>query len=276
MIAARARRFNRAPHGRCASPCRCATVRAKATPIRTKVRFSSLLYAVLACLVATTASAAPADPTASLVRIRAVAADGSLKLGSGVVIGPDRIATACHVTRRASSIQLIHEAQRWIATAQTGDVAHDVCVLSVAPERLDLPIVQLRDSSKLRDGERVTAASFQGGRRIATISDGIVTALYSYEGGDVIRTTAAFDFGSSGGALFDAEGRLVGLLAFKAREENVRFAVPSEWIAASADMRVDFPLDPTRPQTAFWERSFFERPRFLSFGLLAAGAHDNR
>lgn len=240
------------------------------------MRLSSLLYAVLACLVTTTATAARADPTASLVRIRAVAADGSLKLGSGVVIGPDRIATACHVTRRGSNIQVIHEAQRWTATAQTGDVAHDVCVLSVAPERLDLPVVQLRDSSELREGERVTAASFQGGRRIATISDGIVTALYSYDGGDVIRTTAAFDFGSSGGALFDADGRLVGLLAFKAREENVRFAVPSEWITASAGTRVDFPLDPMRPQIAFWERSFFARPGFLTFGLLGAGAHDNR
>jgi S1-C subfamily serine protease len=240
------------------------------------VRFSSLLYAVLAGVVTTTATAAPADPTASLVRIRAAAADGSVKVGSAVVISPDRVATACHVTRHGSNIQVIHGSQRWTATAQTGDVAHDVCVLSVAPERLDLPIVRLRDSSRLREGERVTAASFQGGRRVATISDGIVTALYYYEGGDVIRTTAAFDFGSSGGALFDADGRLVGLLAFKAREENVRFAVPSEWIAASADTRVDFPLDPARPQVAFWERSFFERPGFLSFGLLGAGAHDNR
>lgn len=247
----------------------------EATPIRTKLRLSSLLCAVLACLVATAAAAAPVDPIASLVRIRAVAADGSLKVGSGVVIAPDRIATACHVTRHGSKIQVVHDAQRWTATAQTGDVAHDVCVLSVAPERLDLPIVQLRDSSDLREGERVTAASFQGGRRSATISSGIVAALYPYEGGDVIRTTAAFDFGSSGGALFDAKGRLVGLLAFKAREENVRFAVPSEWIAA-ADAPVDFPLDPTRPQIAFWERSFFERPGFLSFGLLGAGAQDNR
>src|SRR2546429_5888717 len=52
------------------------------------------------------------------------------------------------------------------------------------------------------------------------------SGLYAYDGAHVIRTTAPFDFGSSGGALFDAAGRLVGLLAFKARDENLRYAVP--------------------------------------------------
>ena len=142
----------------------------------------------------------------------------------------------------------------------------DVCVLSVAPARIDLPIAALRDSTDLRAGERVMAASFQGGRRVPIVSEGVVTGLYAYDGGDVIRTTAPFDFGSSGGALFDAAGRLVGLLAFKARDENLRYAVPSEWIAASIDVPVEFPIDPTRPQIAFWERTLLDRPAFLDAG----------
>jgi S1-C subfamily serine protease len=240
------------------------------------VRLSSLLYAVLACLVAAGPAAAADDPTASLVRIRAVAPDGALKVGSGVVTGPDRVATACHVTRHAATIDIVHGVQRWTARAQTGSVMHDVCVLSVAPARLELPVAELRDSSALQPGERVVAASFQGGRRLPTVSEGIVAALYPYDGGDVIRTTAMFDFGSSGGALFDAAGRVVGLLAFKASDANARFAVPSEWIAASRNAPVDFPLDPTKPQIAFWERTLLDRPAFLDPGLLGAGARDGR
>jgi hypothetical protein len=36
-----------------------------------------------------------------------------------------------------------------------------------------------------------------------------VAALYQYDDGQVIRTTASFDFGSSGGGLFDEAGNLV-------------------------------------------------------------------
>ena len=40
----------------------------------------------------------------NLVKIRAVAADGSQSFGSGVVVATNRLATACHVTRDAKTI----------------------------------------------------------------------------------------------------------------------------------------------------------------------------
>jgi tetratricopeptide (TPR) repeat protein len=65
-----------------------------------------------------------------------------------------------------------------------------------------------------------------------SISEGIVSQL---RGGPppFIQTTAAISPGSSGGGLFDAEGRLVGLTAlYLEGGQNLNFALPVEWIAA--------------------------------------------
>jgi len=226
------------------------------------------LALLLVCLAAAWPSYASADPVRdsfaeSVVRIRAVAVDGSLRLGSGFVLAADEVATACHVTRNAASIQIVRGANRWTARSQTGSVVRDVCVLSVAPAQIDAPAVRLRDSRELQAGDRVFAASFAGGRRTPLVTPGIVQALYGYDGGNVILTTAMFDFGSSGGALLDDDGRVVGLLAFKSGVDDRRFAVPSEWIhSATREAHVAFPLEPSSP-IAFWERSLFGRPAFL-------------
>ena len=235
------------------------------TPTAAPLRLACLLL----CLAAAWAPRASADPdldalAASVVRIRAVASNGAVRLGSGVVIAADEVATACHVTRNASSIQVVRGGSRWSARSQIGSVVRDVCVLTIAPGELDIPPAQLRDSRELRAGERVFAASFAGGRRAPLVSQGEVEALYGYDGGEVVLTTAAFDFGSSGGALLDGEGRVVALLAFKSAVDDRRFAVPSEWIgAATRAAKVDFPLDRNAAPLAFWERPLFGRPTFL-------------
>jgi S1-C subfamily serine protease len=227
------------------------------------------LCSLLVCLAVGLPATVYADPnvdalTPSVVRVRAIAADGALRLGSGVVVAPDRVATACHVTRNAASIQIVRGAGRWTAVSQTGSVARDVCILSTGDVHLDLPPAALRDSTNLRAGERVFAVSFQGARRSPLVSEGAVEALYDYDGAEVILTTATFDHGSSGGALLDQDGRVVGLLAFKSATDERRFAVPSEWIdAAARSAKVEFPLDPVTSTVAFWERSLFSRPAFL-------------
>ena len=63
-----------------------------------------------------------------------------------------------------------------------------------------------------------------------SISEGIVAQL---RGGPppLIQTTAAISFGSSGGGLFDREGRLVGITTFGLRGgQSLNFELPVEWI----------------------------------------------
>ncbi len=48
----------------------------------------------------------------------------------------------------------------------------------------------------------------------------------------MIQTTAPISPGSSGGGLFDASGRLVGIVTFQHRfGQNLNFAVPADWIS---------------------------------------------
>ncbi len=196
--------------------------------------------------------------------------DPTIQFGSGVVIAPDRVATACHVTRGAVTIEIERGGNRWSSQRQFGSALHDLCVLDVPTG--ELPIARIRGSQELRSGERVLAAGFQGGGEHLVIERGSIAALYPYDDGLVIRTTAVFDFGSSGGGLFDEAGNLVGLLAFKARSgKNLRFALPSEWMSPTSVVSSDFSrIEPTSMTRTFWERAQGDRPSFLGVALREA------
>ena len=202
------------------------------------------------------------DFSASVVRVRAVSAEGAVKVGSGVVTGPGQVATACHCTRGATTIEIEHGAIRSPAVAQVGSQYHDLCLLTA--RQVDAPAAPMRSSEDLNPGEIVIAVGFQGGEHAVEIR-GSVAALYPYDDGHVIRTTAPFDFGSSGGGLFDQLGNLVGILAFKARNgDNLHFALPTEWLLPASKVAGAFVrVIPTSMVGAFWERSQNDRPAFL-------------
>ena len=207
----------------------------------------------------------------SLVKIRAIAADGSQSFGSGVVIADNLLATACHVTREAKTIEVAHETKRWVASVESGSPTHDLCLISVP--NLRLPAAAIRASVSLRPFERVVAAGFPGGSDLV-VHDGVIEGLYRYEGGNVIRTSATFDAGASGGGLFDEDGALVGLLAFKARSgANLHFALPADW--ALPGTMVSSLLGPTAVSTqrsAFWEQPRASQPSFLGHAMLEAAS----
>ena len=231
-----------------------------------------LLWLVAAAVVGVSSGPLRAyDFADSLVKIRAVAADGSQSFGSGVVIATDLLATACHVTREAKTIEILHGAERWVGTIESGSLTHDLCLVSVV--ELGLPAVAIRASESLRPGERVIAAGFPGGGDLA-VRDGIVEGLYRYDGGNVIRTSATFDTGSSGGGLFDEEGALVGLLAFKARSgAKLHFALPADWaLPGSMVSSLLRPVAVSTQRSAFWERPRASQPPFLGHAMLEAAS----
>lgn len=219
--------------------------------------------ALTSCLLLAAVGLAGAhDLSASVVRVRATSPRGAVKVGSGVVMRPGQVATACHVTRGAATIEIEHGAKRSAADTQVGSQYHDLCLLTA--HMVDAPVATTRRSDDLKAGEIVTAIGFQGGERTVENRGGIA-ALYPYDGGRVIRTTASFDFGSSGGALFDQAGNLIGILAFKARTgDNLRFALPIEWLLPGSQVSGAFvPVIQTSMGDAFWERSPGDRPAFL-------------
>jgi hypothetical protein len=202
----------------------------------------------------------------SMVQVIGVTAQGRYDFGSGVSLPNGTVVTNCHVTRRATSVQTF-PAARAGAQLQAADVVHDLCALYF-PEQTR-PAVELGVSRGLRLGDRVYALGFNAGHGLS-YQPGEIAELFMHDGAMVIRTTAPFTHGASGGGLFDDRGRLVGILTFlrPAPGGTDYYAVPVEWLAAleSAPAQAVAPLE----GTPFWAEVAERQPTFLRAGALAA------
>lgn len=152
-----------------------------------------------------------------------------LSAGSAVVIAPGRLVTNCHVLAKASSFVVRQENVAYGATLEYPDPQRDLCQVKVA--NFTAPPVALAPAGSARVGQRVYAIGNPRGLE-NTLSDGILSGLRGDEGERLLQTTAAIAPGSSGGGLFDSEGRLLGITTFGAKDGgSLNFAVPAEWLA---------------------------------------------
>lgn len=207
---------------------------------------------------------------ASMVQIVGVGAGGRYSLGSAVALPSGALVTNCHVTQRATRIQLFNGNPGVSASLQAADLGHDLCVLYFPA--LQRPPAQIGTSRDLKVGARVYAVGFNAGNGLS-YQPGVVAELFEHDNGLVIRTTAPFTHGASGGGLFDEEGRLVGILTFYRVAPNVTdyFAVPVEWVEA-AERQPARNVEPLEG-VPFWAESLERQPAFLHAGALEA---DNR
>jgi serine protease Do len=137
-------------------------------------------------------------------------------LGSGVIVSPDGyILTANHVAVGADEIKVkVGDKKEYTARIVGMDRPTDVAVLKI--DAKDLPAITLGDSDQLEVGDIVLAIGNPFGFS-RTVTMGIVSALgrsglsgfSQYQ--DFIQTDAPINEGNSGGALIDAEGRLIGI-----------------------------------------------------------------
>ena len=179
----------------------------------------------------------------SIVVVEVALASGKSQ-GSGVVIGPELVVTNHHVVVGGKGAQVRQGSRSWPATVEAVSPQHDLAILRVAG--LDLPRATLRASNLLTVGERVYAVGAPRGLEL-TLSDGLISALRrekpdkhkqdkAKETEDdgapaMIQTTAPVSPGSSGGGLFDGQGRLVGVMTFVIKGgQSLNFAHPTEWV----------------------------------------------
>jgi len=156
--------------------------------------------------------------------------DRRLTQGSGVVIGPQRMITNCHVLRSSATVFVRKDNVIYIAKVEHRDAKRDLCQLQIA--NFTAPAVALGTSKELKVGQKVYALGNPKGLEV-TLSDGLVSALRGPDGVEpIIQTTAPISPGSSGGGLFDSEGRLVGITTLQRPDgQNLNFALPVEWVA---------------------------------------------
>jgi S1-C subfamily serine protease len=194
---------------------------------------------LLACASLTVATVAPAlEPdkifekvSASVWTVRALdAQEKPISIGSAVVVGPGRLITNCHVLRQARSIQIRRDNISHAATLEFPDTERDLCQITV--RNLFAPALVIAPAATLKVGQRVYAIGSPQGLEL-TLSDGLISSLRGGEGGPpLIQTSAPISPGSSGGGLFDSEGRLIGITSFQRKDsQNLNFAIPADWIS---------------------------------------------
>ena len=163
-------------------------------------------------------------------------------LGSGIIVTPDGyILTANHVVKDADEIKVGIQSDKTQYSAKVvgTDPLTDVAILKI--EAKNLPAIVLGDSDQLEVGDVVLAVGNPFGIG-QTVTRGIISALgrslsdpdargqfrQGYQ--NFIQTDASINKGNSGGALVDAEGRLIGIndaiVSPSGTSAGIGFAVP--------------------------------------------------
>lgn len=177
--------------------------------------------------------------------------------GSGFVVSEEgHVLTSAHVITNAVGSKRPRGADRVYVGFKDGDriparivgwdVYDDVGVLRVDPDAHSLSPVPLGDSSRVVVGEPVAAMGSPFGNEdslavgVVSATGRSIEALTSrYLVTDAIQTDAPITHGNSGGPLFDARGRVVGISAQirsqSGQAEGVGFAIPIN--AARRSMR---------------------------------------
>ncbi|RPJ16464.1 MAG: serine protease [Desulfobacteraceae bacterium] len=164
----------------------------------------------------------------AIVVVKTFDGKGRFKIqGSGVIISSGKIATSCRILEGGVSYNVYKGKQVVPATIYAEDRDREICILNA--KGVTGKPAQFGKTSAIRIGTPLYAVGAPDGLT-PSLSDGIVAKL---RGGHppFIQTTAAVYSGSTGGGLFDGEGRLVGLTTLYTESgQNFSFAIPVEWI----------------------------------------------
>jgi hypothetical protein len=188
-----------------------------------------------ACLALTLApggsqEAPPTDPLHSVVQVR-VSQGLSARQGSGVVVAPGRVVTNAHVIGEGGSVAVLDLGVAFPARIVASDPGRDLCLLEV-PGFARPPVRSLPPEQR-RTGIRVRAIGYPG--HALSISRGTLTGVWQSAQGPLLQTDAPIAPGSSGGGLFNEQGRFLGLTTFaSSTARGISFAVAAE---ALADLR---------------------------------------
>jgi hypothetical protein len=185
--------------------------------------------------------------------------------GSGVVIKKNHVATDCHVFQNATGVNVIKYHDTYSPIGVYADWEHDICVLKF--DNLPLEPVNVRESRTVEYEEEVFTLTFPNDNPVPLPSYGKVKALYSFDKSSIIRTSATFTVGSSGGALFDNDFNLIGITTFKSPGKRLGYfyCLPTEWIdkVLQTEMLTDIRSD-TPP---FWALPDEKKPFFMQVVL---------
>ena len=165
--------------------------------------------------------------------------------GSGVMFAADNnsdaslnkytyIITNHHVIESATKLVVrLKSGDEFKAKLVGSDSKTDIAVIKI--EKTGLSLATVGDSTKLKVGDVAIAVGNPLGTLGGTVTQGIISAIdrdMTIEGLDMtlIQTDAAVSPGNSGGGLFSADGKLIGVVNAKSSGsgvEGIGFAIPT-------------------------------------------------
>ncbi len=149
-------------------------------------------------------------------------------MGSGFVVSSEgEILTNSHVISGSGTISIKFIADNRVYSnvkVVKNNTIRDLALLKINDSGNFVPVV-LGDSDQVSVGERVVAIGNPKGLE-NTVSDGLVSALRDMSGTKLIQISAPISSGSSGGALFNMNGEVIGITSSSFDEgQNLNFAV---------------------------------------------------
>jgi len=181
--------------------------------------------------------------------------------GSGIVIKKNHVATNCHIFADSDGVNVVKFFKTYTPISVYADWENDLCILKF--DNLPLPSVNLRPSKDLSYEEKVFSLTFPNDNPMPLPSYGKIKALYPFQKSNIIRTSAGFTVGSSGGALFDLDFNLVGITTFKSpgRREGYYYCLPTEWIKELLETKEQINLKSNA--APFWSLPEDQKPFFM-------------
>lgn len=198
--------------------------------------------------------AAKASPSVGTVQA-AVQTDSQsgISMGSCVLIDSDgHVLTNYHVIENGSQVQVTLNNTDYSATVLGSDPTSDLAVLQIEPDENTPEPMEAGSSSDLKLGEWVMTIGAPKGES-QSVSQGIVsglsrTASYDLDNTEaiytgLIQTDAMINEGSSGGALVNADGQLVGITTLSATTTGdwagMSYAIPSDYAMSVAQQIIN-------------------------------------
>ncbi|MEG1547943.1 MAG: trypsin-like peptidase domain-containing protein [Clostridia bacterium] len=175
--------------------------------------------------------------------------------GSGVILTADGyIVTNNHVVDGANKITVyLQDGTKYEAKLVGADAQTDLAVIKIAAS--GLPVAVLGTSSSSAVGDSVYAIGNPLGVLACSVSDGIISGLdrtIEIDGKTMtlMQTNAAVNPGNSGGGLFNANGKLVGIVNAKSsgiEVEGLGFAIPIDVVKPIVSDLMDYGFVSGRP-----------------------------
>ena len=205
---------------------------------------------------------------------------GMVSTGTGIVLTADGyIVTNAHIIAGAEQVNVtLSDDSLWSAQLVGFEPLEDLAVLKI--DASGLTPAQFGDDTLLRSGDPVSAIGNPMGYR-STITPGIVSALdqpVSVEGTTMylLQTSAAINYGSSGGALLNDRGQVVGVTTIKivaddGSAEGLGFAIPTATVKPVVDSLIQSGHVTGRPTLGVTVRGLYpseKEARGVACGLL--------